>query len=134
MAAGGVVFLGGSVAAMSAMTPYGIAAGSTATAATAAIIIAPVLIAGGVMRGMDEAKVEREMIRRQSELPLLIPADENQFLHFFFPLAPSPSRFELTYTVSGEETVVILDICEPLSGLHIVEAPGNACEARMARP
>ena len=122
MAAGGAVYLAGTAAAFSAMTPYGMAAGGAATAATAAVLIVPVLITGGVIRGMNNAKVEQEMIKRQTTMPTIIAPVDEKFLDLFFPLAPSPLRIELTYLDSTGEHQIAIDTREILLGLHI----GNA--------
>ena len=132
-AAGGATYAVGAAAAVSAMTPYGVAAGSAATTAAVAVLVAPVLIAGGVIRGMNNAKVELEMIRRQTAMPAVIAPGEEKFLHLFFPLAPSPLGIEFKYVNAASEHQITVDTRDILLGLHISDVGANASEVSVER-
>ena len=98
--------------------------GSTAAAAAAvtSIVAAPVLITGGVIRGVNNEKVSREIESRGSELPLLIRSGESIQAVVFFPFAPSPQQVEIAYRVAIKDELLAIDTRESLSGLHLTDA------------
>ena len=97
------------------------AAGTTGVgaAATGLLLLGPALAVGGVVRGVNNSKVNTQIELRQTSLPVEIPASEESQLDVFFPLAPSPKRAELTYTDAGGQHTLILDTSVALDGLHI---------------
>ena len=98
--------------------------GSTAAAATglAAVAAAPVLIVGGVAKLGNAAAVDKEIVRRHSEFPVVLAAGEKQSMHVFFPITPAPRQLVLTYQVDGRETALVIDTAAQLSGLHLATA------------
>jgi len=112
----GAAALSGSVAASSA----------TAAAAVGGIVLAPVLVVGGIFRSANNNKVAREISRRQTDMPHdIAPLSEDQLV-FFFPLAPSPRYVELAYSDSDGDHVMAIDTGEVLGGLHIGNLPTAA--------
>ncbi len=119
MAAGGAVYvaataagwavLAGSVAATSAVVT-GVVVG--------AVIVAPVLIISGAVRGRNNAQLDSMIIERQTKLPLVLVPRETRKMHFFFPLAPSPQRVEIKYRNDAGEHILLIDTRDILSGLH----------------
>lgn len=95
------------------------AAGSAGAAAGGLLLLGPALAVGGIVRGVNNSKVNNEIERRQTVLPLEIPASETLGLDVFFPLAPSPSVVELIYVDAIGEHSLIIDTSEALNGLHI---------------
>ena len=93
-----------------------------AYAAGGSLLLGPALAVGGIVRGVNNSKVNNEIELRQTLLPLEIPACEKQGLTVFFPLAPSPNFVELIYVDATGEHSLIIDTSEALDGLHI-EAP-----------
>lgn len=122
----GTILAAGAVTAV-AVSGAGAAAmyGSTAVAAGAAtgVLLVPVLAVGGVVRGINNSKVNNEIERRQSLLPMDLSAGEEKSLAIFYPLAPSPKQIELTYIDSDGEHKLIVDTSDELRGLHI---PGSS--------
>lgn len=121
-AGGGMLVAAGAVTAVSAAS-IGAAAvyGGTAAAgiAVTGLVLAPVLAVGGVMRGVNNSKVNTEIESRQTLLPVELQIGEEKGLTLFFPLSPSPQRVEITYvTATGEHTLVI-DTQAALNGLHL---------------
>lgn len=115
LVAGGVASTVGMGAGAAAM--YG---GTAAVGATAgALVLAPVLVAGGVVRMANNSRVNSEIDARSTELPLVIGAEATESLSFFFPITPSPARIELHYSSAGEAEVLTIDTAEALHGLHI---------------
>jgi hypothetical protein len=103
-------------------TMGGMAAGSAGAAAGGLLLLGPALAVGGIVRGVNNSKVNNEIELRQTLLPLEIPANENLGVNIFFPLAPSPSVVELIYVDATGEHSLIIDTSEALDGLHI-DAP-----------
>jgi hypothetical protein len=130
--AGTMLVAGAAVTVVGVGAAYGAATGAimsgAATAGTAGaaagglLLLGPALAVGGIVRGINNSKVNNQIELRQTILPLEIPAGEEFDLNAFFPLAPSPKMVELIYTnVTGEHSLVI-DTSTALDGLHI-EAP-----------
>jgi len=98
------------------------AAGSAGAAAGGLLLLGPALAIGGIVRGIRNSAVSKQIEQRQTVLPLELSAGEELPLNVFFPLAPSPGMVELSYTdVTGEHSLTI-DTNTALNGLHI-DAP-----------
>lgn len=98
----------------------GAAAGSAGVvAASGLLLLGPALAVGGVVRGVNNSKVNKQIELRQTVLPTEVLAGEEANLDIFFPLAPSPRRLELTYTDATGEHKLVLDTSAALDGLHI---------------
>ena len=95
-------------------------AGAGAGAAVGGLLLlGPALAIGGVVRGVNNSKVNNQIELRQTVLPLEIPASEELGLDVFFPLAPSPRMVELIYTDATGEHSLVIDASTALDGLHI---------------
>ena len=92
---------------------FGAAAGAT-------LVLAPVLAVGGVVRGVNQSKVNKRIELRQTGLPLKLVPGEELALDMFFPTAPSPKMLELTYAGTAGEHRIVIDTSSALDGLHIV--------------
>ena len=99
----------------------GAAAGSAGAAAGGLLILGPALAVGGVVRGINNSKVNKQIELRQTTLPVEIPPNEEANLDVSFPLAPSPDRVELRYTDGTAEHTLVMDTSVALGGLHIDE-------------
>jgi len=85
------------------------------------LLVGPALVVGGIVRANNNNKVEQEIERRHTILPVNVKSEEPLNMDIFFPLAPSPSQLEVTYTlVSGKETLVV-DTGKALNGLHLIQ-------------
>jgi len=91
---------------------FGAAAGAT-------LVLAPVLAVGGVVRGVNQSKVNNQIELRQTAIPHDLAAHEELTLDIFFPIAPSPTTVELTYSDSSGEHHLVIDTRMALDGLHI---------------
>jgi len=108
-------------AGLGAALGTGTIAGATGGAiAVGAVVLAPVLAVGGVMRGVNQSKVNGVIESRQTALPLKLVAGEEFALDMFFPIAPSPKKVELTYSDTEGEHRIVIDTSAALDGLHIV--------------
>lgn len=122
---GGPTLIAVGSTAMIAAPAYGAAvlAGSVgagaAGVAVGAVILAPVLIVGGMVQNKNNDWVAREMVKRHTALPADISPAEQQSLDIFFPLTPSPRKIELSYVDSSGEHKLIIDTRDILQDLHI---------------
>jgi hypothetical protein len=97
----------------------GAAAGTAGAAAGGLLLLGPALAVGGIVRGVNNSKVNSEIELRQTALPAEIPAGEETGLDVFFPLAPSPKEVQVTYIDGEGEHTLTLDTSVALRGLHI---------------
>jgi hypothetical protein len=98
----------------------GAAAGATAGAAVGGLLLlGPALAIGGIVRGVNNSKVNQRIEERQTALPLEVPVGQELPLDVFFPLAPSPQAIEVRYTDAAGEHVLAVDTREALTGLHM---------------
>ena len=82
----------------------------------------PALAVGGVMRGLNNGRVNEQIETRQTLLPLEVQGDEETRLDVFFPLVPSPQHVEIVYVDPQGEHTLIIDTQAALDGLHLVQA------------
>ena len=107
----------GTVAATGPLAMSGAAAG----VATVGVLAAPVLITGGVVRGINNSKVNKEIAMRSTDLPIEVSKGDAAEITAFFPLTVSPTNIEIIYTEDGQSKSVFVDTRELLAGLHIGE-------------
>jgi len=123
LAGAGVIVVGGALFASTLAYSAGPAsAGAIAGAGAgvaAAAIAAPILIFHGLSRSSKNKKVNKEIIRRQTVLPIEIPSSQELSTDSFFPLVPSPTHLEVIYTDTENEYRLIIDTQEALNGLHL---------------
>ncbi len=111
----GLVAVGGATYAAG----FGALAATGVVGAVGAVVVAPVLVVGGVFRAVNNSKVSREIESRSTELPLVLSADSELALDIFFPLSPSPVRIEVHYSDTGADYVLSIDTTKELVGLHL---------------
>lgn len=119
LVAGAAVTAVGVGAASVTVISAGSAAGGAGAAAGGLLLLGPALAIGGIVRGVNNSKVNKQIELRQTALPLEIPTSEELALNVFFPLAPSPKRVELIYTDATGEHSLVIDTSTALDGLHI---------------
>ena len=83
------------------------------------VVLVPALTVGGVVRGVNNSKVNQEIESRHTPLPVLLEEDENTNLVLFFPLSPSPQRIEIGYVSRAREHLLLVDTATALEGLHL---------------
>jgi len=97
------------------------AGGGAAAGAAGVVLLVPVLAVGGIVRGVNNSKVNNQIESRQTVLPVALQDQEEKNLVIFYPLAPSPGQLELTYLNSRGEHTLIVDTQAALEGLHLVQ-------------
>jgi len=142
MAVGGATMLGagyvGAAAAQAALFDVAMGGASAGTAVgTAAVVgglvvLVPAVIGISIVRSNNRNKVAREIRKRHTLLPLTIKSHEDLFLDIFYPLAPSPTQFEITYMVAGAEETLVVNTSEALNGLHLFQDENEKLEKHLA--
>lgn len=116
-------FGGAALVATGAVVWYGVAApiagvaagGAALGVATGAVIAAPILVVGGLVRANNHRKVNDEIVRRQTSFPITVAPGEERTVSVFFPLTPSPKQVDIEL---GTDMVTI-DTTGILTGLHL---------------
>ncbi len=121
MAAGGVSAAVAAAVGTSAVAGYSSVAAANSALVTG-IIVAPALVIGGFIRGVNNSKVSKRIKSRQTRLPAVLQAAQEKSLDIFFPLAPSPRHIELTYVDSQGPHILVIDTHTALDGLHLEQA------------
>ncbi len=85
------------------------------------VLLVPALAVGGIVRGVNNSKVNKQIESRQTLLPITLQKDEKKTLNIFFPLSPSPRQIQLTYVDAQGEHTLIIDTQAALEGLHLVK-------------
>ena len=123
MAAGGVALVGAGTAWTVSVTQAAFtagAAGGTATAiAGGLLVVGPALIVGSMVRQSDQRKVDRQIRRLRTRFPQKLTPGEEQLLHIFFPVSPSPRSLTFEYHAENALQNVELDTLEILRDLHM---------------
>lgn len=125
--AGTMMVAGAATAATAVSVGVGVGlygSSALAGAAVGGLVLAPVLAVGGVMRGVNNGRVNNQIELRQTLLPIALQEKEAKTLDVFFPLTPSPQQIELTYVDSEGDHVLIVDTRAALDGLHLLKT-GN---------
>ena len=90
---------------------------------------APVLAIGGVIRGVNNSKLDDEIKDRQTRLPITLDGREQYRAQIFYPVSPSPKQIEVTYHDSSGSHTLVLDTRGVLDGLHLEALPESALPA-----
>ena len=96
------------------------AGGGAAAGAAGVVLLVPVLAVGGIVRGVNNSKVNNQIESRQTILPAILDEREEKDIHIFFPLSPAPQQLEITYVDSQGEHILVVDTRDALEGLHLV--------------
>lgn len=97
-----------------------------AAGAAAFMLVAPGFGVAGIARAVNNSKVNREIVRRHSSLPATASPQAEQAFDLFYPLAPSPSRLEITYADAQGQHRLDVDLRAALAGLHLGPAQASA--------
>lgn len=100
--------------------PMSTTAGAAVAGGAVLVLAAPIVMLHGLGRHSRSKKVGKEIIRRQTVLPIEIPPSQELPVDLFFPLTPSPTHLEVIYTDTETEYRLIIDTQEALNGLHLV--------------
>jgi hypothetical protein len=91
-------------------------------AASTIVIITPLFIAGGIVRGVNHHQVTKEIHKIATVFPISVDANETKEAHLFYPFAPSPNHIEITYSDNQGSYKLNIDTQQALAGLHMAKA------------
>ncbi|MES2859627.1 MAG: hypothetical protein V4704_10670 [Pseudomonadota bacterium] len=117
----GVLAYGAATAAATsaALGAGGAAGGGAAAAAGGLVLAAPVLLGVGIMRMVNNGKVDNRIEDRATHLPLTIAPGAEAALDLFYPLSPSPLVVVVHYHDGQAAHRLELDVSKRLTGLHL---------------
>lgn len=95
-------------------------AGATAAAGTM-VLLTPVFIFAGVLRGVHHHQVTNEIHRIAVVFPLQVDDKTSKEVHVFYPFAPSPNHVEITYSDNQGSHKLNIDTKHVLAGLHMAK-------------
>jgi len=109
----------------------GTAAGGGAAGAVAGGLIlgAPVLVGYGIVRAVNNSKVNNRLESRATHLPNSMQAGADAQLDMFFPLSPSPQRVAIRYSDAQGNHQLDIDTSQALAGLHLAAPVESAAAA-----
>lgn len=118
--AGGVAYGAAAASATGAL----VAAGYTGAVVGAGMILAsPVLLGVGIVRMVNNSKVDNRIESRASPLPVTIRAGSDVLLDLFFPISPSPRHLTFNYRTAQGDQQLQIDTSGVLAGLHLADGP-----------
>ena len=93
------------------------------SAAGAGLLVAgPTVLAIGIVRAVNNTKVNNRILALQSTLPLSIAGNAEHRLVLFYPLAPAPGHIQVRYRDTQGEATLDIDTTQALAGLHLPAA------------
>lgn len=107
-----------STTAYGAVWTGGVSTG-TATAATGLLLLGPALAVGGIFRGVNNSRVDDEIQRRRTVLPITVSPGEELPIDVFFPITPGPVQVNLFYVDDEGGHQLMFDTRAVLAGLHL---------------
>ncbi len=126
---GAGLIVAGAATTLGVGTAYAVAVASTAgwggaaggmTAAGAGLILAgPAVIAVGVVRAVNNSKVNKRILALRTDLPITIEPGTEVPMVIFFPLAPAPREFQVSYRDADRAHRLDGDTDAALAGLHL---------------
>ena len=90
------------------------------------ILAAPVLIGFGIVRIVNNSKVDNRIESRATPLPVTIPASSDVVLDAFFPITPSPRHVTFHYRTAQGDQQLPVDTSQVLAGLHLTAPPASS--------
>ena len=126
---GAGLIVAGAATTLGVGTAYAVAVASTAgwggaaggmTAAGAGFILAgPAVLAVGVVRAVNNAKVNNRILALRTHLPIVIEPLTEREIVVFFPLAPAPRKLQVGYRDADSAHRLDMDTEAALAGLHL---------------
>jgi hypothetical protein len=120
--AAGAASAAGAAALVSASGGILATSGGAAAGATGGILLVPAFAIAGIVRGVNNGKVNKQIKSRQTVMPLDLQGKSETILNVFVPLAPSPRQVEITYLDSAGTHTLRIDTRAALDGLHLADA------------
>ena len=115
----GATVVGASAAGFVAGAGAASAVSGTAVAAGAALVIVPALAIGGIVKIMNNSKIDKNIKKRQINFPISILANDETNYNVFYPGIPSPLLIAVDYENELGNKKLLINTQEALNGLHI---------------
>ena len=93
----------------------------------------PAVLAIGMVRAVNNTKVNNHMLALQSTPPLSVDCNAEQRLILFYPLAAAPGHLQVSYRDTQGEGTLDIDTTQALAGLHL-SAAGTAAVCDPSAP
>ncbi|MEO6064909.1 MAG: hypothetical protein ABIP49_03895 [Lysobacterales bacterium] len=126
---GAGLIVAGAATTLGVGTAYAVAVASTAgwgsaaggmTAAGAGLVLAgPAVLGVGVVRAINNAKVNTRIQALRTQLPIDIEPQSERAIVIFFPLAPAPRKLQVDYRDADGAHRLDVDTKAALAGLHL---------------
>jgi hypothetical protein len=96
-----------------------ISAGTLTTAGGAVIVALPLAAIGGVLKIVNNNRINNRIKTRQNILPEKLLANSEHNFNILFPATPSPRSIKVVYTLKNETHTIVLDLKENFESLHL---------------
>ncbi len=96
----------------------GLSAGTLTTAGGAVFVAVPAIAIGGILKIVNNSKINNEIIKRQTHLPIAIKPSEKTSIDLFYPIIPGPRSIIVEYEIDGRVHYLKQILNENLSHLH----------------
>jgi len=94
-----------------------VSAGTLTTAGGAVVVAVPAIAIGGIIKVVNNSKINNKIQERQTILPFKL-SDGINSLDIFYPAIPSPKIVTITYLINDQEHRLNLTLPESFKGLH----------------
>jgi len=107
--------IGASIASGGGIT---VSAATFTTAGGAVLVAAPAILIGGIVKAMNNGKINKEIQRRQSSFPVPISKKSSSVIDVFYSAIPSPRGIKIEYLVNNEARSLEVPLGNNFEGLH----------------
>ena len=94
-----------------------VSAGTLTTAGGAVVVAVPAIAIGGIIKIVNNSKINNRIQERQTKLPLKLTDGLNS-LDIFYPAIPSPSQVNINYKINNQEQTLKLSLPNSFKELH----------------
>lgn len=93
-------------------------AGTLTVAGGAIFFAVPAIAISGIVKLMNNKKIDKQLKNRQSHLPKLIESRQQTHLDLFYPSIPGPKKIAVYYTLNNQKKKLTLDLNARFDKLH----------------
>lgn len=112
----GLVVSTGVGAGIASTGSVALSAGTLTTAGGAVFVAVPVLAVGGIIKIVNNSKINNKIQERNTELPLKI--ENSTLVDLFYPAVPSPKKIIINYKVNETSHSLTIDLADYFKLLH----------------
>ncbi len=93
-------------------------AGTLTTAGGAVFVAVPAALVGGIVKIVNNSKVNNKIKKRQTTLPVDINGNSSNLIDLFYSAIPSPEKIIINYSINNQKYKLKLVLPESFNGLH----------------